>query len=114
MEHLGPRICLHLSIRQSDGIEFANRLISLKNTTRIFPSDRSAGLNLCPGDFRAKTRTTPPLRNKVENTALPRFRISRIPILYRGVFNFRSIESDKLDDGCMQLIIIKSGSRTPL
>src|SRR5688500_7627503 len=56
MNHLRAGVGLLPVVRRGNGVELADRAVSLKDAARILPGNRRAGLDLGPGDLRSPPR----------------------------------------------------------
>src|SRR5260370_33734090 len=73
MDHLRAGVGLLVIVGQRNGVKLADRVVALKNATRIFPGDCGASFYLRPGNLRVDARTLAALGNKVVDTPPPFF-----------------------------------------
>src|SRR5690606_2977818 len=89
VDHLGAGVGLLTPVGDGDRIELARALVAPQDAGRVLPGDRRAGLDLGPGDLRARPAAVRPLGDEVVDAALAGFRIARIPVLHRRVLDLR-------------------------
>src|ERR1700730_7634429 len=80
MDHLGAGIDLLVAVRDRDRIELAAGIVAAQDAARIFPGDRRAGLELRPGNLRARPAAVAALGDEVVDAALAAG-VARIPVL---------------------------------
>ena len=105
MQHLGAGIDLLVPVRDRDRIELAARIVAAQDAARIFPGDRRAGLELGPGDLRARAAAVAALGHEVVDAALA-LRVARIPVLDGRILDLGVIKRDQLDHRGMQLVLV--------
>src|SRR5207245_3293361 len=93
VQHLRARVGLLVVVHERDGVKLADRVVSLEDAARVLPSDRGAGLDLGPGDFRVRAERLPALRDEVVDAAFAVL-VPGIPVLDRGVLDLRVVEGD--------------------
>ena len=113
MYHLSSCICLLGIIGNGDREELSYRIITLKDTTWIFPGDGWAGFYLCPGNFWVSSSAGTAFGHEVVDTPLA-ILITWIPILNRRILDFRIIHCNQLDNCSMQLVFISHRSGAAL
>ena len=105
MDHLGAAVDLLLSVRNRDRVELAARIIAAQDAARIFPGDRRAGLDLRPGNLRARAAAVAALGHEVVDAALA-FGVARVPVLHRRILDLGVVERDQFDHRRMQLVLV--------
>src|SRR5439155_8963340 len=88
-----------------DGIELADRVVTLQDAARIFPGDRRTGLDLGPRDLGAGTTAGAALGHEIVDAALA-LGVARVPVLHGRVFDLRVLMRDQLDNRGMQLVLV--------
>ncbi len=110
VDHLRAGVRLLVIIGERDGVEFANRVVSLQDAARIFPSDGGAGFNLCPGNLGILAAASAALGDEIVDSTLAVL-IARIPILNCGVLDLSVIESDQFNHGGVKLVFVANRRR---
>src|ERR1700694_4004234 len=105
VNHLGAGIALLVTIRNRDRIEFTARIVAAQDAARIFPGDRRAGLDLCPGNLRIVAAAIATFGDEIVDAALA-LGIAGIPVLHRRIFDFGIVKRDQFDHGGVQLVFI--------
>jgi len=111
VDHLGARVRLLVVVRKRHGIELADGVFALQNAARVLPSYRRSGFNLRPRDLGIDAETLPPLGDKVVNATFTLL-VARVPILDRGVFDLRIVESHQFHHRSVKLVFIPHGRGT--
>ena len=110
MQHLGAAIDLLVAVRDRDRIELATRIIAAQDAARILPGDRRAGLELGPGDLRARPAAVAALGDEVVDAALAVL-VARIPVLDGRILDLGVVERDQLDHRGVELVLVARGRR---
>src|SRR5881628_2450616 len=110
VQHLRARVGLLVVIHERDGVELADRVVSLEDAARVLPGDRGTGLDLRPGDLRVRAERLPALGDEVVDAALPVL-VPGIPVLDRGVLDLRVVKGDQLDDRGVELVRVSDRGR---
>ena len=105
MDHLGAGIDLLVAVRNRDRIELAARIVAAQDAARILPGDRGAGFDLRPRNLGVLAAAIATLGDEVVDAALA-FRVARIPVLHRRVFDLGVVMGDELYHGSMQLVLV--------
>ena len=101
MDHLGAGIDLLMAVGDGDRIEFAARIVAAQDAGRIFPGDGRAGLDLRPGNLRARAAAIAALGDEIVDAALA-LGVAGIPVLHRRIFDLGIVERDQFDDRGVQ------------
>src|SRR5947199_389469 len=110
VQHLRARVGLLVVVHERDGVELADRVVSLEDAARVLPGDRGTGLDLRPGDLRVRAERLPALGDEVVDAALPVL-VPGIPVLDRGVLDLRVVKGDQLDDRGVELVRVSDRGR---
>src|SRR5262249_6661034 len=86
-------------------------IVTLQTATRILPGDRRTGLRWRPGSLRTFAQALASFRNEIIDTACS-FRVARIPVLHRAVFDLSIVAGDQLGHRRLQLVGITHGRGT--
>src|SRR5205085_4444634 len=113
MQHLGAGVGLLAIVGDGNRIEFAYRVVALKNAARVFPGDRRAGLDLRPRNLGMRAGTFAALGHEVVDAAAT-FLVARFPVLDRRILDLRLFHRDELDDSRVQLVLVALGRRAAL
>src|SRR5581483_9589849 len=105
VQHLGARIDLLAAVGDGDRVELAARIVAAQDAARIFPGDGRAGLDLGPGDLRARPTAVAALGDEIEDAAFA-LGVARIPVLHRRILDLGVVERDELDHGGVQLVLV--------
>src|SRR5262245_44996552 len=81
MQHLGAGIDLLMPVGDCDRVELTARIVAAQNAAWIFPSDGGSGLDLSPGNLRARAAAVAALGNKIED-ADTTLSVARVPVLH--------------------------------
>ncbi len=105
VDHLGTGIGLLAVFGKSDGVEFADGVVTLQDEARIYPGEGGTCFHLRPGDLGV-FHALAALGDEVVDAAASGFRIAGIPVLDGGVFDGGAGEGDQFDDGGVKLVFI--------
>src|SRR5881394_442263 len=105
MDHLRAGVGLLIVVRDRDRVELPDRALAAQDAARVLPRDRRAGLDLRPGDLRARAAALAALRHEVVYPATAVL-VAGIPILHGRVFDLGALERDELDDGGVELVLV--------
>ena len=105
VDHLGAGIGLLVIVRDRDRIKFADAVFAVQDAAGIFPSDSTAGFNLCPANLAVTPLAERALGHKIVDPSAP-FCIAGIPVLYGAVLDLRIVQCNQFNDGCVQLVFI--------
>src|ERR1700704_5815522 len=97
-----------IAVGDGDRVELPARAVAAQDAAWIFPGNGRAGLDLRPGDVRVLATAIATLGDKIVNAALAVL-VAGVPVLHRGVFDLGVIESDELDHGGMELVLVAHG-----
>ena len=111
MYHFSTGIRLLPVIGNCYRIKFADGIISLQNTGRIFPGNRRTGFNLRPRNFGICPATGRAFGYKVVYSAFAVL-IPGIPVLHGGIFDFGIFHYHNFNNCGMQLVFVPLGRRT--
>ena len=90
---------------QGHRIELADRVVAAQDHARIFPGDRRAGLDLGPGNPRARAAAVAALGHEVVDAA-DAVLVARIPVLHGRVLDPGIVERDQLHHRRVQLVLV--------
>src|SRR5262245_56850093 len=105
MQHLGAGIDLLMAVRDRDRVELAARAVAAQDAARILPGDGRAGLELGPGDLRARPAAVAALGHEVVHTAAT-LGIAGVPVLDGRILDLGVVERDQLDHGGVELVLV--------
>src|SRR6185437_9122267 len=113
VDHLGAGVGLLIVVHGGDGVELADGVLTAQHAAGVLPGDRRAGLDLRPGDVRVAAAAVAALGHEVVDAA-DAVGIPGVPVLHRGVFDLRILQSHQLDDGRVQLVLVPHRCRAAL
>src|SRR6267143_4779373 len=105
VDHLGAGIGLLAVVGHRHRVELPDRVVALEDAAGVLPRDRGPGLDLRPGALGVLPRALAALGDEVVNAAAPLL-VAGVPVLDRRVLDGGVVQSDELDDGGVQLVLV--------
>src|SRR5581483_512024 len=113
MDHLRAGIGLLIIVSERDGVEFANRIITLQNAAGILPGDRRARFHLRPRNLGVDASALAALGDEVVNTASALL-VAGIPVLDSRILDLGVIQRNQFNHRGMQLVLVANRRRAAL